>query len=60
MNTLSEEERKELETIYRQHIGAIRSLARLLGYPCPIAERDKRPRATLDMSATLKSQSTNN
>lgn len=38
----SVEERRELEAIYRQQIGAVKALARLLGYPCPIASRQER------------------
>lgn len=40
--TITAEQRRELEAIYRQQIGAIRALARLLGYPCPIADRAER------------------
>ena len=35
-------ERRELEDAYRQTISLARSLARVLGYPCPIASRAER------------------
>lgn len=35
-------ERRQLEELYRQQISAVRTLARLLGYPCPIATRAER------------------
>lgn len=40
--TITTEQRRELEAIYRQQVGAIKALARLLGYPCPIASREER------------------
>lgn len=36
------EQRRDLEAAYRQQIGSIKALARLLGYPCPIASRAER------------------
>jgi len=33
---LSDEERREFEALYRQQISSVRTLARLLGYPCPL------------------------
>lgn len=35
-------QRRQLEELYRQQISAVRTLARLLGYPCPIASRQER------------------
>lgn len=35
-------ERKALEELYRLQISSVRSLARLLGKPCPIKDRDER------------------
>jgi hypothetical protein len=53
--TITAEQRRELEAIYRQQIGAIRALARLLGYPCPIADRRDRHMAvqSIDTCDTL-------
>ncbi len=42
-------ERRELDAVYRQHIGAIKALARLLGYPCPIADRAERRTTVQDL-----------
>ena len=39
---LTPSERQEVEEAYRQAISLVRSLARLLGYPCPIASRQER------------------
>jgi hypothetical protein len=39
---ITSEERKQLEELYRQSISTVRTLARLLGYPCPIASREER------------------
>ena len=39
---MSAAERQQLEELYRQQISAVRTLARLLGYPCPIASRAER------------------
>lgn len=36
---ITPEQRRQLEELYRQQISAVRTLARLLGYPCPIASR---------------------
>lgn len=52
---ITPDERRELEAIYRQQIGAVRALARLLGYPCPIASRAERQhpiddRGTLELA----------
>lgn len=57
--TITIEQRRELEAIYRQQIGAIRALARLLGYPCPIADRAERRTTVQDLDAcgTLESTS---
>ena len=44
---ITPEQRRELEAIYRQQIGAVRALARLLGYPCPIASRAERHAAAV-------------
>lgn len=53
--TMTPDERRQLEDIYRQQIGAVRALARLLGYPCPIASRAERRTAVqnLDDHGTL-------
>lgn len=53
---ITPEQRRELEAIYRQQIGAIRALARLLGYPCPISDRaDRRTNVQdIDDCGTLK------
>lgn len=42
MSTLSSEQRKELEATYRQLIGAVKAMARLLELPDPIAPRHDR------------------
>lgn len=39
---LTPEERRTLEELYRQQVSAVRTLARLLGYPCPILSREER------------------
>lgn len=39
---LTPSERQQAEEAYRQAISLVRSLARLLGYPCPIASRQER------------------
>lgn len=54
---IAPEERKQLEELYRQSISTVRTLARLLGYPCPIASREERravPVQAIDESGTLK------
>lgn len=54
---ITPEQRRELEAIYRQQIGAIKALARLLGYPCPIASREERrtkPVQSIDDCGTLE------
>lgn len=43
------EDRKRLEELYRQQISAVRTLARLLGYPCPIADRAERRTIVQDL-----------
>lgn len=53
------EERKQLEELYRQQISAVRTLARLLGYPCPIASREERrttPVQAIDDCGTLEAR----
>lgn len=56
-------QRRQLEELYRQQVSAVRTLARLLGYPCPIANRTERRnpveqeidnRATMEMQAELR------
>lgn len=39
---ITSDQRQQLEELYRQQISAVRTLARLLGYPCPIASRQER------------------
>lgn len=39
---ITPEYRQQLEELYRQQISAVRTLARLLGYSCPIASRQER------------------
>lgn len=39
---ITPEQRRQLEELYRQQISAVRTLAYLLGYPCPIANRAER------------------
>lgn len=54
---ITTEQRKQLEELYRQQISAVRTLARLLGYPCPIARREDRQAIsvqTIDGCDTLK------
>jgi hypothetical protein len=54
--TIASEERRQLEELYRQQISAVRTLARLLGYPCPITTRTERraiPVQAIDESAIL-------
>lgn len=36
-------ERKALEELYRLQVNSVRTLARVLGYPNPIADRRERP-----------------
>jgi hypothetical protein len=55
--SIAPEQRKQLEELYRQQISAVRTLARLLGYPCPIASRTERRAASeqpLDDRGTLR------
>ena len=40
--SITPEQRRELEDAYRQAISLVRSLARLLDHPCPIATRAER------------------
>lgn len=57
LQPISPEERRQLEELYRQQISAVRTLARLLGYPCPIADRRERSMEGVqgvDGSGTLK------
>jgi hypothetical protein len=50
-------ERKALEELYRLQISSVRSLARLLGKPCPIKDRDERRAETSGtMSQTQEAQ----
>lgn len=42
---LTPEQRKTFEELYRQQVSAVRSLARLLGKPCPIVDKEERRRA---------------
>lgn len=54
---ISSEQRKQFEELYRQQISAVRTLAKLLGYPCPIASRQERwatPVQTIDDCDTLE------
>jgi hypothetical protein len=44
---IAPEQRRQLEELYRQQISAVRTLARLLGYPCPIASREERRAASV-------------
>ncbi len=44
---ITPEQRRELEELYRQQVSAVRTLARLLGYPCPIISREERHRERL-------------
>lgn len=39
---LTPEQRRAFEELYRQQVSAVRSLARMLGKPCPIKDRDER------------------
>lgn len=39
-----EAERKALDELYSIQINSVRTLAKLLGYPCPIVDRRDRPR----------------
>lgn len=50
-------ERRELEASYRQAISLARSLAKVLGYPCPIADRAERRTTVQDLDdcGTLES-----
>lgn len=41
-SVVTTEQRKQLEELYRQQVSAVRTLARLLGYPCPIVRREDR------------------
>jgi hypothetical protein len=55
--TTTTDQRRQLEELYRQQISAVRTLARLLGYPCPIASRHERravPMQPIDDCDTLK------
>lgn len=42
-------ERRQLEELYRQQISAVRTLAKLLGYPCPIVTRAERRTIVQDL-----------
>lgn len=56
---IAPDQRKQLEELYRQQISAVRTLARLLGYPCPIASREERraaPKQPLDDRGTLEAR----
>lgn len=44
---IAPEQRRQLEELYRQQISAVRTLAYLLGYPCPIASRQERRAAAV-------------
>lgn len=39
---ITPEQRRQLEELYRQQVSAVRTLAKMLGYPCPIASREER------------------
>lgn len=55
--TITTDQRKQLEELYRQQISAVRTLARMLGYPCPIAPRAERAPPdvqSVDIRGTLK------
>lgn len=43
---LDAETRKRLDEAYRQAISLVRTLAPVLGYPCPIADRKDRRKTT--------------
>jgi hypothetical protein len=45
----SNHDRRQLEELYRQQISAVRTLARLLGYPCPIATRAEKRTTVQDV-----------
>ncbi len=53
---ITPQQRRELEASYRQAVSLARSLARLLGYPCPIADRAERRTTVqnIDTCDTLK------
>lgn len=54
----SNHDRRQLEELYRQQISAVRTLARLLGYPCPIVSRAERRIIVQDVDScgTLESE----
>jgi hypothetical protein len=43
---LTPEQRKHLDEAYRQAISLVRTLAPVLGYPCPIVPREERNKPT--------------
>jgi hypothetical protein len=49
---ITPEQRRQLEELYRQQVSAVRTLARLLGYPCPIASRQERRNQAIDERGT--------
>lgn len=51
-----EAERKALDELYRMQINSVRTLAKILGYPCPIVPRNDRPGRdvpSVDIRATI-------
>lgn len=55
---LTAEQRKHLDELYRLQVGSVKSLARLLGYPCPIVSREEKRtngRQPVDDNAILTS-----
>lgn len=52
---LTPEERRQLEELYRQQVSAVRSLARILGLPCPIVSREERRQAAPETPAPARS-----
>lgn len=57
---ITPEQRKQLEELYRQQVSAVRTLAKMLGYPCPIVSREERRGATvrpIDVCAILNADS---
>lgn len=50
---LTPEERRQLEELYRQQVSAVRTLAKLLGYECPIRTREEKRVQSVDNRGIL-------
>lgn len=58
---LTAEQRRHLDESYRQAISLVKTLSKVLGYPCPIVDREERRRQdqhTCSGYAILKTDNT--